>query len=122
MFIVGILASFLAALVLYIRYMPVYGVQAADEARADILVLDVRDYNETSKCQTNAAVHIPYAYLVRFYQDIPKRPLHVVAASRLDRNLAIRFLRRRGYTIASYHITNGKGATKQGREVFHCGV
>lgn len=69
----------------------------------DIVILDLRDYNETSILK-NVAMQIPYAYLRRYSSDIPDQPLHVVASNRMELNLGLRFLLKKGYHVSSFEI------------------
>ncbi len=83
----------------------------------DIVILDLRDYNEKGTLK-NVAMQIPYAYLRRYYSEIPNQPLHVIAGNRLDLNLGVRFLLRKGYHVNSFEILGctcrGKGGIIDG--------
>jgi rhodanese-related sulfurtransferase len=107
--VIVFLAAFIfVALKLYKRYYPVHNVPCADnwnEAnKEDITVLDIRDYNENDVFHIPHAIRIPYAYLPRFYKGIPSRPIHVVVSHKLDRNLSLRFLLKKGFQIKSYSL------------------
>lgn len=82
--------------------MPVVGVKEISlNDIYNLQILDVRDYN-TNKCMNLQATHIPYAYLPRCLHEIEKQPIHIIGESKTEINLAIRFLKKNGYTVASY--------------------
>lgn len=73
--------------------------------RTNTVVLDIRDYN-IDVHYNQSDMRIPYAYLKRFIQEIPLQQLHVIAHDRLELNLGLRYLKSRGYQVASYQINN----------------
>lgn len=94
-------------ILLYRRYFPVLSIpcKKVDDEKARTVVLDIRDYNiDVNHDQSD--MHIPYAYLKRFIQEIPRQKLHVIAYDRLELNLGLRYLKSRGYQVASYQINN----------------
>ncbi|WP_243459182.1 sulfurtransferase [Metabacillus bambusae] len=70
-----------------------------------IIVLDIRDYNETSTYSKDDILYIPFAYLKRFYMETPRGKIHVIAGDKLELNLGVRFLIKKGFTINSYELT-----------------
>lgn len=93
--------------IVYKRYFPVFGVQSnhiKDLKLDDVSLLDVRDYNESDKKQINGATNIPIAYLERHSNEIPKSQIHLVASNFLEKNMGIRFLRKKGFKVVSYTI------------------
>ncbi|MFX3624810.1 MAG: rhodanese-like domain-containing protein [Ectobacillus sp.] len=113
-----------AAAFLYKRYYPVRSVPCIQNWRGiqkeNAVILDIRDYNESSHDPIAHALNIPYAYLPRFYKDIPAKPVHVVASQKLDRNLGIRFLTKKGFEVKSYSLTECPCGVD--KEVFPYGV
>lgn len=92
---------------LYKRYIPVRGVQYARLEELDfekINVIDLRDYNDSYKSPIKGAINIPIAYLNRSYKEIPCCKLHVISSSILEKNVGIRFLRRKGFMIIGFTI------------------
>jgi rhodanese-related sulfurtransferase len=93
----------------YRRYYPVNWIPCVSKINNskdnNIIVLDIRDYTETSKNPVSSSLNIPYAYLKRFYKEIPNRPIHVIASDELERNLGLRFLLHRGFHVTSYYLT-----------------
>lgn len=91
------------------RYLPVWGVRCLQMLEIDensTTIVDVRDYNQSYKDVTQAAINIPVAYLNRYFHEIPGKQIHVVAANPLEKNISIRFLRKKGYAVKSYTITD----------------
>lgn len=89
---------------LYRRYFPILGITCRNDVdEGKVFVLDIRDYNEKASL-TKVSMQIPYAYLRRNYHEIPAQPLHVIAANRMELNLSLRFLLRKGYRVRSFEI------------------
>ncbi|GIO22286.1 sulfurtransferase [Oceanobacillus sp. J11TS1] len=89
---------------LFRRYFPIKGITCKNRiGEKDIVILDLRGYNEKGTLK-NVAMQIPYAYLRRHYSEIPNQSLHVVASDRMDINLGVRFLLRKGYSVSSFEI------------------
>lgn len=105
-YLILIISLFLLAIV-YKRYFPLLSIpcKKIDQHKTGTVVLDIRDYNVDAN-HIKSDVHIPYAYLKRFIQEIPKRQLHVIADDRLELNLGARFLMNKGFQIASYQFRN----------------
>ncbi|WKB36659.1 rhodanese-like domain-containing protein [Terrilactibacillus sp. S3-3] len=108
--IITVLAGFSIFVFSYRRYFPIHNVPCTnlESSRhdSDIMVVDVRDYNERAGRVSGHVLPIPFAYLKRFYHDIPKeKSIHVVAGDAVDCRLALRFLMRKGFTVAGYSLT-----------------
>lgn len=91
----------------YKRYYPIKGVPCINKKKLkaqDIVVLDIRNYNETTDDFSIHIINIPYAYLKRFYLEIPQGKIHVIAVDRLELNLGLRFLIKKGFIINSYEL------------------
>ncbi|MET3695785.1 hypothetical protein SAMN05877753_102684 [Bacillus oleivorans] len=94
---------------LYNRYVPIFGVKcsaALDLNETSIQVIDVRDYNQSYKDPVHGAVNIPIAYLKRYHRELNSHKIYIIASSPLEKNLSIRFLKRRGFKIIGYRLTN----------------
>jgi hypothetical protein len=96
--------------VLFERYFPVFSVAyiPREEIETKSTIIDLRDYNQSSKFSIPGAINIPVAYLNRFSTDIPNRKLYIIASNNLEKNVGIRLLRKKGfqvigYTLASHH-------------------
>lgn len=92
---------------LFKRYFPVCGVRYHDlnDLELDeIKIIDVRDFNESYKNPIKGAINLPLAYLKRNLNEIPDRKLHVVGSNKIDRNVAIRFFRQKGFHVNGYTI------------------
>ncbi|MCG3086427.1 hypothetical protein [Sporosarcina cyprini] len=103
-FVVTVLASFLAWR-LYERIAPISGASCVDEPPEQTAIIDVRDYQLADHEPFEQAVNIPFAYLKRNLEMIPGKQVHIIADNSLNRNLSIRYLRRKGYGVTSYTLT-----------------
>jgi hypothetical protein len=104
----------------YRRYYPVKRIQCIRESEAKELgrtVVDIRHYHEV---HDSISIVIPYAYLKRFYSEIPQGSVHLIAGDRVELNLGVRFLRKKGFEVRSYELAVCKSKGK--KEVFDYGV
>jgi rhodanese-related sulfurtransferase len=90
----------------YKRYFPVYSVPKITKLtnNKDIVLLDLRDYHTTFNEPIEGSINIPYPYLRRYYEEIPNRNLIIIASDFIEKNLAIRFLLRRKFSISGFVI------------------
>lgn len=97
----------LFAVALYRRYYPVKHIPClpVEEVPDGLLLLDLRDYNESNGSIFGQALHIPVAYLKRHVRHIPRKPLHIIAQDAIEKNVGIRLLRCYGYEVKSYSVT-----------------
>jgi rhodanese-related sulfurtransferase len=95
----------------YKRYVPVHGVSPIQSiiSNEGAILLDLRDYQTTSKQPVSGSINIPYAYLKRYNKEIPNKPLIIVASDTIEKNLAIRFLIKRGFKILGYYLMDPSG-------------
>ncbi|XJZ28893.1 sulfurtransferase [Bacillota bacterium Lsc_1132] len=100
---------------LFKRYIPVRGISAVSEDRIhdDAILLDLRDYQTTYKCPICHSVNIPFAYLKRYYREIPARKIIVLASDTVEKNLAIRFLIKKKFEIGGFMVISEKRGEKQ---------
>jgi hypothetical protein len=112
--IIGIIVILLINI--FKRYFPVSGVNCIHWTRHDsdtVDVIDLRDYNESYRDPIREAMNLPIAYLNRHYKEIPKGTLHVIASNRLEKNIGIRFFRKKGFQVVGYTlIDNNKIVNK----------
>ncbi|KAB2334811.1 hypothetical protein F7731_13700 [Cytobacillus depressus] len=104
-----ILCIILAAM--YIRYFPAGNVKCAKTLSHpidSIVIVDVRDYNQSYNDPIQGAINIPFAYMKRRYSDISHKNIHIIASDYLEKNMSIRFLRKRGFKIIGYTLTDCK--------------
>ncbi|WP_096154466.1 MULTISPECIES: rhodanese-like domain-containing protein [Bacillus] len=99
------------AIIIYVykRYIPVLKATCIELVRAKLesdYILDIRDYQEATKNPIEGAINIPYGYLQRYYKTIPTKSIHVVADDHLEKNIGIRYLRKKGFKINSYSLAN----------------
>lgn len=93
----------------YKRYVPVKGVHCVRSLIKDnntIKIIDVRDYNDSYKQPIPGSINIPVAYLKRYYPSVANNEIIIVASSTLEKNMSIRFLRKKGCQIVGYTLTN----------------
>lgn len=94
----------LMGMFIYKRYIPILNIPLISDFKptTDTVLLDVRDYQTTFKEPIDGAINIPYAYLNRFYKEIPQTSIIIVATDTVEKNLAIRLLKKRGYQISGF--------------------
>ncbi|MEY8350079.1 sulfurtransferase [Bacillus cereus] len=109
MFYIGILMVVILVGNVLKRYAPVLHVSCISINKVikneEIVVLDVRNYNESSYNNIPKVICIPYAYLKRYYHEIPDQPIHLIVRNKVERNLSTRFLRKKGFCIQSYSVS-----------------
>ncbi|GAB1795045.1 hypothetical protein PMEGAS228_15630 [Priestia megaterium] len=79
----------------YRRYYPVKRIQCIRESEAKErgrTVVDIHHYHEV---RDSISIVIPYAYLKRFYSEIPQSSVHLIAGNRVELKLGVRFLRKK---------------------------
>ena len=92
---------------LFKRYVPAGHPYTSELSYKDV-ILDVRDYQITFKDPVDGAIQIPYGYLKRYYKEIPHKNIVIMAGDLIEKNLAIRFLHKRGYQVKGFIIINEK--------------
>lgn len=95
----------------YKRYFPVLGIHCEDALKVNLTnieVIDVRDYNISYKDVIENSINIPVAYLERYCYEIPDKKVHIVASTRLEKNVAIRILRRKGFQVTGYTVSDSR--------------
>lgn len=94
---------------LYNRYIPVRSVPCLDrkmpEGNDDILIVDIRDYQDSANDPIEGSMTIPTAYLKRNAESIPAKNLHVISTDSVGKNIGIRVLRKFGYKVVGYTVT-----------------
>jgi rhodanese-related sulfurtransferase len=111
--------------IMYKRHYPIYQIPCLPTTELqdrNIVVLDIRDYNEVSSKPIPHSLNIPYAYLKRYYTEIPNQSIHVIASDRLERNLGLRFLIHKGFHVKSYSLMEFPCSKKQKKRVFQYGI
>ena len=108
------------------RYYPVKGIPCIDQYKqrqdSQIVILDIRDFNEAPQRSDEASLHIPYAYLRRYYKKIPDKNIHLIAQDPLELNLGLRFLARKGFKVVSYSISECPCTKKGAKGVAGSGI
>jgi hypothetical protein len=93
---------------IYNRYFPVRKVPCIKNGCKDhnAIILDIRDYQVSGNDVSYETLKIPYGYLKRYNKEISHNKIHVIASDRLELNLGLRFLLRKGFEVSSYEIMN----------------
>lgn len=92
------------------RYIPVRGVKCKNERLIpqSVIRIDMRDYNVAAKDSIPNTVNIPFAYIKRYFQEIESKKVFIYAEDNLEKNVSIRFLRKKGFKVVGYKLTNCK--------------
>jgi hypothetical protein len=96
---------------LYLRYFPVRGVpcvSSLNQGADSIKMVDVRDYTQSYKDPIPGSTNIPVMYLNRNYRELSRMQVLVVASNRLEKNISIRFLRKKDINVVGYRLTRCK--------------
>lgn len=102
----------------YTRYVPIKGIPCVEidkKRNREKLTVDIRDYQEADNDKVAEAVVIPIPYLRRHFHEIPSRSVHIVASNHVEKNLAIRFLKHKGFEITGYTLTKCRCKKKIGK-------
>ncbi|WP_281658191.1 hypothetical protein [Halobacillus sp. Cin3] len=67
-------------------------------------VVDTRDYQISYKDPYPQAYCLPLAYLKRHAGELPEQPLVLISTNEVEKNMAARVLRKKGFTIEGYAI------------------
>ncbi|WAA13332.1 rhodanese-like domain-containing protein [Fervidibacillus halotolerans] len=96
----------------YKRYVPIQGIDFREidtiDRREDIVLLDIRDYQEAAKDEIPGSINIPFAYLKRFYREIPNKKIHLIASNCMEKNIGVRYLKKYGFSVQSYTVKEQK--------------
>ncbi|MGG5254277.1 sulfurtransferase [Neobacillus sp. SM06] len=114
MLLLCLILVILISIDLFKRYVPVTGISDLTEERIhdSAVLLDLRDYQTTYKCPICHSVNIPFAYLKRYYREIPNKKVIVLASDTVEKNLAIRFLLKKKFQIEGFMVINEKRGEK----------
>ncbi|MFI8687460.1 hypothetical protein [Rossellomorea sp. NPDC077527] len=90
---------------MYYRYFPVRTRQwFSREVTSEHIVVDVRDYQDSSKGDCDDVVALPCGYIRRYFSDIPEGPLLVMGSNLIECNVGVRQLKRLGFNVEGYLI------------------
>ncbi|MCY8976949.1 sulfurtransferase [Bacillus atrophaeus] len=95
---------FVTIIATYRRYYPITGISYIHKdilETMDLTILDIRHYNDVPNFSDDIILNIPYAYLKRFYLEIPRDKIHIIAHDRVELNLGVRFLKSKGVRVNS---------------------
>ena len=89
------------------RWMPVLRVPCSSLPQIQetgVHILDVREYQESDRNPVRGAFALPYPYLKRHLQTVPKKEVFLVAPDKVSRNLSTRLLLKNGFTVTGYAV------------------
>lgn len=66
--------------------------------------MDTRDYQVSSKEACDGTLLLPLAYLRRYYPNISSTRVVLICADKVERNLAVRFLERKGFKVEGFYV------------------
>ncbi|MGG4168353.1 hypothetical protein ABEW00_12955 [Rossellomorea vietnamensis] len=93
----------LLSYMMYYRYFPVRTKQwNAVDVTSRHVVVDVRDYQDSSKGDCEEVIALPCGYIRRYSSDIPEGPVVVMGSSPVECNVGVRQLKRLGFDVAGY--------------------
>ncbi len=114
-----VLLIMILSITTYNRYFPVKNVPCKKDGSKDqnATILDIRDYQVSSKDLSFKTLNIPYSYLKRNNNKISKNKIHLIASDRVELNLGLRYLLRKGFEVSSYEIMDCPCKTKGGIDI-----
>jgi hypothetical protein len=108
---------------LYKRYIPVAGVKQFNDVPVEaefIQIVDVRDYNQSFRNPIPQAVNLPVAYMNRNWHELYGIRVHVIASTKLEKNMSIRLLKRKGYKVEGFTLTEQQSPPKPNNGKGYC--
>ena len=108
MIIVAVFSLFI--LFMLYRYVPAAHMKKMDLSetameKGDMVAVDTRDYQTSSQDAYEKSYCLPLAYLERHHRDLPTdRPVVLICSDEVEKNLAARLLRRKGYKVIGYMV------------------
>ena len=101
-----VLLIIILSIPIYNRYFPVKSVPYIKNGckNQNATILDIRDFHISSKDHADETLKIPYSYLRRYNNEISNHKIHLIASDRVELNLGLRFLLRKGFNVGSYEI------------------
>jgi rhodanese-related sulfurtransferase len=109
MIVILLIFVVLLSAVIYNRYVSVPCVpcmETAEISKADVVIVDIRDYQDSAKDPIAGSLTIPTAYLKRYSAEIPKKALYIVSTDSVEKNLGIRYLHKNGFIVLGYTLTD----------------
>lgn len=99
-----LLVSILSYIIFY-RYFPVRTKQWNSlDVTAEYVVVDVRDYQDSSKGDCEKVIALPCGYIRRYASDIPEGHVIVMGSNFVECNVGVRQLKRLGFDVKGYLI------------------
>ncbi len=112
-----VLLGALLLVVGYKRWIPVPGIKCAPlpdkPLPSDMVILDIRDYQEADRYPVKEAYTLPYPYLKRHINTIHADTVFLVAPDKVSKNLSIRLLQKHGMTVQNFAVVHGNQHSSQ---------
>lgn len=101
-----VLLTMILSIPIYNRYFPIKSVPCIKNGckNQNATILDIREYHISSKDHADETLKIPFSYLRRYNTEISNHNIHLIASDRVELNLGLRFLLRKGFDVGSYEI------------------
>ncbi len=86
-----------------------YGINKCDlhyesKPKDDIILVDTRDYQTSTRHTLEKAYCLPLPYLNRHFHDLPHKDIVIIAADHVEKNLSARILRKHGHRVIGYYL------------------
>ncbi|MCA1063038.1 hypothetical protein LS684_23895 (plasmid) [Cytobacillus spongiae] len=103
MLLISLLIFSVLSYMMYYRYFPVRIKQwTSPEVSSRHVIVDVRDYQDSSRGNCPNIVAIPCGYIKRHSHDIPDGPILVMGSNPIECNVGVRQLIRHGFNVEGY--------------------
>lgn len=91
-----------------LRYVPVKGLKEISVQEVGpmkpYLIVDVRQFQTAHHSPVQGSLNMPLAYLTRHFRDITQREVVIIASDKVEVNMSVKFLKRKGYIVHGYHL------------------
>jgi rhodanese-related sulfurtransferase len=105
MLVISFLLFSVLSYMMYYRYFPVRTKQWSSlELTSRHVVVDVRDYQDSSKGDCDNIIAIPCGYIRRHSRDIPDGSIVVLGSNPIECNVGVRQLKRLGFPVEGFII------------------
>ncbi len=114
MLVISLILFSVLSYMMYYRYFPVRTKQWSSlEVTSRHVVVDVRDYQDSSKEDCANIIAIPCGYIGRHSHDIPNGPIVVMGSNLIECNVGVRQLKRLGFQVKGYIIVESDKKCKE---------
>ncbi|WP_335871677.1 hypothetical protein [Bacillus sp. 2205SS5-2] len=89
---------------IHYRYTPTNCKKKSCQTSSDLTWIDVRDYQESNASPVESNFHIPCGYIYRHSHEIKANQVGVIASSKIEKNVAVRMLRKKGLQVVNCRV------------------